>query len=281
VRVCKEREREKGRRMACRLRLLPHPKFDADLTYRSHLVCRSSVQCHCLICRQLCDVRYRQASSHHCNPIGSFANCGDDGPQQMPWRLIPEHSGGGLLLDVGCHAIDILEWMLGSPLENVSGNAGARGAFPEVSPAQRVEDVVHLTATSAGGCLVQCSWNFATPVSEDQFIFCGAAGQLELSCFGNEPLKLTVMGDASGHNTVIDLPHDALQHVEQPLIQSIVDELRGVSGKSVCASKGDNALRCAEHMDVILNDFYGGREDNFWERQIPFKSSIRHRLTSE
>lgn len=234
---------------------------------------------------QVTDVRYRKASSHHCNPVGAFAQYGEGGTTNLPWRLIPEQAGGGLLMDVGCHSLDILEWILGSPLNNVTGGADARGAFPHVPAAERVEDVVHLAGSTAEGCLIQCSWNFATPISEDMFVFCGSAGQLELSCFGTDALKLTVMGDASGKNTVIEFPFDKLAHVQQPLIQTIVDELRGVTGTELgsCPSKGDNAIRCAQHMDTVLSEYYGGRDDNFWERPIPFSrtTSLRHRLASE
>lgn len=69
------------------------------------------------------DVVYRKTSGHHSNPGSSF-NTTSSPP---PWRIIPEQAGGGLLLDVGCHALDILEYMVGAPLENVRGDACARG----------------------------------------------------------------------------------------------------------------------------------------------------------
>ncbi len=45
-----------------------------------------------------------------------------DGP--MPWRLDPAQSGGGLIMDVGCHVLDRIDWLCG-PIEGRSGTNGA------------------------------------------------------------------------------------------------------------------------------------------------------------
>ena len=51
-----------------------------------------------------------------------------------------------------------------------------------------------------------------------------------------------------------DLPNPL--HIQQPLIQTIVDELHG---KGLCPSTGVTASRTALVMDTVLNGFYGGR----------------------
>lgn len=57
----------------------------------------------------LVDVTYRKVSSHHVDERGSFALA----YSSLPWRLEREHSGGGLLLDVGCHALDAIDFIAG------------------------------------------------------------------------------------------------------------------------------------------------------------------------
>jgi 1,5-anhydro-D-fructose reductase (1,5-anhydro-D-mannitol-forming) len=52
-------------------------------------------------------------------------------------------------------------------------------------------------------------------------------------------------------------------HVQQPLIQSIVDELCGMG---TCASTGESAARTSRVMDTVLTEYYGGRADGFWNR---------------
>jgi glycine betaine/choline ABC-type transport system substrate-binding protein len=67
-------------------------------------------------------------------------------------------------------------------------------------------------------------------------------------------------------------------HAAQPLIQSIVNELRGgvvndgggADNNQQCLVKSparaDNAIRTSEVLDAILNSYYGGRHDEFWKR---------------
>lgn len=109
------------------------------------------------------DLSYRKSSSHHCNPTGPF---GKAVFPEVPWRVNPVESGGGLIMDVGCHALDIIDYLIG-PLEQVTGSAARRGSFPAGSV---VEDVVKVSARTPAGCLVNCSWNFATPKQEDRSV---------------------------------------------------------------------------------------------------------------
>ncbi len=156
------------------------------------------------------DVTYRMSSSHHCNPVGMFASC--SGSETLPWRVVREQSGGGLIMDVGCHAIDMLDFLVG-PLEDRSSSGDARkvGPFPIMS---KVEDVVRLVATGSGGVQISATWNFATPLQEDQFTICGTEGALQFSCFGTEPLKLTRMSK-DGEVTTEPYHFEKLEHVQQ------------------------------------------------------------------
>ena len=58
----------------------------------------------------------------------------------LPWRLDAAQSGGGLVMDVGCHVIDRIDYLLG-PLSGVTGSASNRN-----SPNQQVEDYVEVRA---------------------------------------------------------------------------------------------------------------------------------------
>ena len=183
------------------------------------------------------------------------------------------------MLDVGCHALDILEYMLGAPLENVHGDASAHGAYPAVAASVRVEDRVQVRATAtvatavtaAGGAssatTVDCSWNFAADdETADLFTISGTAGTLQLSCFGTEPIVLSLK-NAKGEVTTQEFTFPKLEHVQQPLVQLITDELTS-TGDAVSPSKADNAIRVAEVMDAALSRYYGGRDDEFWKRPI-------------
>jgi 1,5-anhydro-D-fructose reductase (1,5-anhydro-D-mannitol-forming) len=169
---------------------------------------------------------------------------------RLPWRFVAEQSGGGLLMDVGCHALDIFDFLLG-PVTQVQGTA-ANLASP-----YDVEDVVALCCRFACRAPGVCSWNFAGAVHEDQIEISGTQGKLTFSVFDNEPARL----ETSTGVELFDLPNP--RHIQQPLIQSIVDQLHG---KGQCPSTGTTAMRTAKVMDDVLADYYGGRNDAFWMR---------------
>jgi 1,5-anhydro-D-fructose reductase (1,5-anhydro-D-mannitol-forming) len=169
---------------------------------------------------------------------------------ELPWRLVAEHSGGGIFLDLGCHALDIFDFILG-PIEGVQGTAA------NLASSHDVENVVALCCRFTSGALGVCSWNFAGAEHEDLIEITGTRGKLTLSVFGNEPVRLATSAGVEQ----FDLPNP--QHIQQPLIQSIVDQLHG---QGQCPSTGVTAARTAWVMDQALAGYYGGRDDAFWTR---------------
>lgn len=170
-------------------------------------------------------------------------------PANPPWRLDAANAGGGLFLDLGSHALDLIDHLLG-PLDNPQGLAANRATpLP-------VEDSVAMTF-SAGGLPCVASWNFASALHTDEVVIEGSAARLRFSVFGNEPLILeTSAGEQS-------FSHPNPAHVQQPLIQSVVDSLLG---RGICPSTGETARRTSRVMDTVLDAYYGGRADDFWNR---------------
>ena len=70
-------------------------------------------------------------------------------PANLPWRFVAAHSGGGLIMDVGCHALDIFDFLLG-PIEAVGGTAA------NLAGVYDVEDAVVMHCRFAGGALGTC-----------------------------------------------------------------------------------------------------------------------------
>jgi predicted dehydrogenase len=171
-------------------------------------------------------------------------------PSDVPWRLRPEHSGGGFFLDLGCHTLDLLDFLLG-PLRSVSGMAS------NVASPYAVEDSVAMCFRTERGALGAASWSFAGHAREDVIEITGTEARLRMSTFGDEPLELI----SRGGSETLSRPNPL--HVQLPLIQSIVNQLRGDGS---CPSTGESAARTSRVMDAVLDAYYGGRADEFWAR---------------
>ncbi|MEM6312673.1 MAG: Gfo/Idh/MocA family oxidoreductase [Planctomycetota bacterium] len=169
--------------------------------------------------------------------------------RQTEWRMQVEQAGGGLILDLGSHLLDLLDHLLG-PLNDVHGDARNHSD-------NAVEDSVCMTFT-AGACLGTATWNFAGSVMEDVLTLTGTAGRLVLSCFGTDAFTL-VKGD---ERKTFEEPTPSA--VQRPLATTILHDLR--TGEQTCPSTGRSGLRTNAVMDAALERFYGGRGDAFWER---------------
>ena len=157
------------------------------------------------------------------------------GPEK-PWRVMPEQSGGGHLWDMGSHALDFLDYVLG-PIEEASDSAA------NLAGLYGPEDTVCGSFRFANGCLGTGTWSFACGVSEDRLEIIGSEGKIGLSVFGTEPAEL------QRGNQIEQLSGETPPHVQQPLIQTIVDELNG-SGK--CPSTGESAARTNRVLELLV-----------------------------
>jgi predicted dehydrogenase len=189
------------------------------------------------------DVQVRLAQPKHRNP-------------GTGWRLSAEIGGAGLFLDLASHTLDVIDYLLG-PLRDVGGVA-ANLASP-----YDVEDGVamHFRAGAGRGAVGTGMWNFAAARGEDRVEITGTDGRIVMSTFGNEPVRFE---DAGGKPELFDLPNP--EHVQQLLIQTIVDELLGRAPRGHCPSTGESAARTSKVMDDVLSGYYDGRDDAFWTR---------------
>lgn len=171
-------------------------------------------------------------------------------PAQGAWRVAADNAGGGLLLDVGSHLLDFLDYALG-PLEDVHGRAA------RVATTAAVEDAVTMTFRTGGGVLGTAAWNFSSHAKDDTLEFLGTKGRVSFLVFSDTPVRLETSRGAE--EFIIPNP----PHVAQPLIQIVVDDLLG---RGTCPSTAESARRTQQVMDRVLAGYYGGREDEFWKR---------------
>jgi 1,5-anhydro-D-fructose reductase (1,5-anhydro-D-mannitol-forming) len=162
----------------------------------------------------------------------------DADPAKQTWRVNPAVAGGGYLFDLAPHTIDILDFILGK-IADVHGFAANLGKL------YAAEDTVAATFTFENGVVGTASWCFvAIPqATVDSVEIVGTQGKITFPIFDFTPI---VLQNSDGMQTfALEKP----QHIQQPLIQTIVDELLG---KGECPAKGESGARPSWFFDKIF-----------------------------
>jgi len=155
------------------------------------------------------------------------------------WRFDPAIAGAGLFYDLASHCLDLVDFLLG-PIAEASGFAVNTGG------AYAVEDVT-AGAFRFNRCMVGTGiWNFNADRSEDWMVFTGSLGELRTPVFTDGDVVVR----RGGYEEVLALRNPP--HVHQPLIQTIVDELRG---RGRCESTGESGARASWVMDRLLDSY--------------------------
>lgn len=158
--------------------------------------------------------------------------------QNLHWRVLPEICGGGLFVDLGCHQLDLLDYVFG-PIVSVQGQAANQA---QLYPA---EDIVCAIFQFKTGILGSGMWCFT--VSEESKIdrteIIGSQGKITYSFLQSLPVQVETKKGVEEY----EFPWP--EHVQQPLIQTVVDELRGCG---TCPSTGITAARTTWVIDQIL-----------------------------
>ncbi len=161
----------------------------------------------------------------------------------VPWRVNPAQSGGGFFFEAVCHTFDILDFLFG-PIVDVRAIAGNQaGAYAP-------EDIVTATYRFASGVQGSGTWCYSADCDEEYNEIVGSTGRIRFSTTAPVPIRV-LRGSSSEEHPVGDP-----EHVHQPLIQTIVDEL---NGRGTCPSTGESGARTARVMDAILADFRAQR----------------------
>lgn len=162
----------------------------------------------------------------------------DHNQKDLPWRVQPDIAGGGYFYDLAPHQIDLLEEMFGCILD-------AKGFKNNLGGLYEAEDTISACFRFETGLIGSGSWCFVAHESakEDRIEIIGDKGQICFSVFSFEPIAL--------HNEDgrVEIEIENPEHVQQPLIQSVVDHLLG---KSTCTCDGYSATTVNWVMDKVL-----------------------------
>ena len=158
----------------------------------------------------------------------------------LPWRVLPEISGGGIFVDIASHMLDLLDWML-TPIADVRGFAANQGG------GYLAEDIVSGSFQFESGVIGSGVWSFTAFEDVDRTEIVGTHGKIVYATFDDSPVEVIT----ENGKTAYPLPNPT--HIQQPVIQTIVNELNGM-GK--CPSSGESAARTSHVMDRLLMDYY-------------------------
>ena len=158
--------------------------------------------------------------------------------KDLPWRVQPDIAGGGYFYDLAPHQIDLLQEMLGFILK-ASGYKANRGGL------YKAEDTLSACFQFDSDLVGSGSWCFVAHESakEDRIEIIGDKGQLTFAVFTYDPILLYT------ENGIQEFVIPNPEHVQQPLIQEVVDHLLG---KSVCNCDAESATTVNWVMDKIL-----------------------------
>ncbi len=155
---------------------------------------------------------------------------------RVPWRVNPALSGGGFFFEACCHTFDFLDFLLG-PVTDVAALSGNQAGRYDA------EDVVASACRFESGAYGTGTFCYSSDVDEDYVELVGTRGRLRYSMFAPVPIRI-YRADAVEEHPVADP-----EHVHQPMVQSIVDEMNGIGR---CASTGESAARTAKVMEALL-----------------------------
>lgn len=153
------------------------------------------------------------------------------------WRVSPAVSGGGLLHDLASHQFDFLEYVFG-PVKTASGIARNQAGL------YQADDIVVATFEFESGVLGSGNWCFTVNKEQriEQTEFIGSRGKLSFSFFEKFFIKLET--ESGTQDIIVPFP----EHVQQPLIALIVNDLRG-EGNS--PSTGETGARSNAILDQM------------------------------
>jgi len=167
------------------------------------------------------------------------------------WLYNSELSGGGKFYDIAPHSIDIMVYLLGNFVE-------VNGIATNNNKEYDVEDMVVMSFKTDKGVIGTANFNSLALDKKDRMIIYGTKGKIEFSIHGNDKIIITT---ESGEKSIeINNP----KVIQQNMIENVVSSLLTLKKLNTCSAA--EALETYRIMDIVLDKYYHGRNDDFWNR---------------
>ena len=174
------------------------------------------------------------------------------------WLYNVELSGGGKFYDIAPHSIDIMVYLLGN-FTQINGIATNNNKEYDV------EDIVIMQFKTERDVIGTANFNSLSLDKKDKMIIYGTKGKIEFSIHGNDPIIITT----ENNEEKIEINNPKI--IQENMIENIVNSLLTGRHLNTCSAK--EALETYRIMDIVLEKYYNGRNDNFWNRPETWKQN--------
>ncbi len=154
------------------------------------------------------------------------------------WRVNPAIAGGGLFHDLAPHQLDLMYYFFG-PVQKISGIATNQAGN------YIADDLVAGNILFKNGNAFSGTWCFNAAATTDNCEIIGSAGSIYFSVFGGN--TITVI--ARGITQIFSF--DTLPHVQQPMIEKVVQYFLGDAPNPCSGEEGAEVMR-------MMGKFVGG-----------------------
>lgn len=167
------------------------------------------------------------------------------GPPRGGWWAEPEQTGFGSLAAVGVHVVDLLRFLLGSEIREVSALA--------IQSQGGLDETVAATLRFEGGALGLLACSRQTPKGDNDFAIFGSEGRLDgLGVVGQTPKGRLVVSTSNGaQERSLDGP--------DPYTAEIEAFQRAVIENTEPSASGLDGLRSTEVLDALVRSYREGR----------------------
>lgn len=154
---------------------------------------------------------------------------------KIKWRVEPGIAGGGLFHDLAPHQLDLMLYFFGK-IKKASGISSNQARL------YSADDIVSGNMIFENGAIFNGLWCFTVPEEEtkDKCEITGTKGTISFSIFGEPEIAVIKKGNTA------TIHFEKLEHVQQPMIEKVVQYFLGKGENPCSAEDGVEVMRLME-----------------------------------
>jgi predicted dehydrogenase len=156
---------------------------------------------------------------------------------EVNWRVDPKISGGGLFHDLAPHQLDLMLYYFGK-VKKVWGHSGNQAGL------YSADDIVSAELLFENNILFKGLWCFTVSENEAKDVceIIGSEGKISFPVFGSHIIL-------NKNNKEETFHAERLEHVQQPMIERVVNYFLGKEENPCSAEEGAEVMKI---MDAVL-----------------------------